>query len=115
MSEMFSDRLKAAREAAGLSRVQLAARAGINPAIIERWENGRVIPSDERQRSILAVCRKPRNEIAFLVAELQDEMAARLEKLAGDLETIIAARKPTPAAESEVRALRPAAKKRRAK
>jgi len=43
-STSFPDRLKAARVAAGLSRRQLAARIGVHPGTVAKWERGEAEP-----------------------------------------------------------------------
>ena len=43
-SETLADRLKAAREARGLTVKQFATRAGVKASTVEAWENGRNEP-----------------------------------------------------------------------
>lgn len=46
--------LRTRREALGLSRVQIAATAGVDPATIYRWETGRASPRPAIARAIVA-------------------------------------------------------------
>ena len=107
----FSDQLASAMDSARLSRAQLSARLGITTQQVEKWLSGRVVPSADRQREILAACRAPAPDIATLVADFEGEMRARLSALAGDLESLIAPKRANPAAVGE--ALADEAPKRR--
>jgi transcriptional regulator with XRE-family HTH domain len=107
----FGAQLKAAREAAGLSRVQLAERLHVGQGQIEKIENDRDEPTAERQQRLLAACRAPRPDIATRVAQIEARIVADLRALAGDLETI-AAREPTSTALAEVEATRPRRRQR---
>jgi transcriptional regulator with XRE-family HTH domain len=108
MSRTFGEQLKAARAAVGLSRAQLAHRLGTGTTQVGYWETDTRTPDPERQREILAACRKPRTDVADLVAEFEADMLARIGLLAGDLETLVAARQVTPSAVDAVQSSRPA-------
>ena len=84
----FGRQLQAAREAAGLTRVQLGERLGIGQGQIEKIENDRDTPSDERKRRFLAACRAPRPSIASRIAKIQEVLSDQLASLAVDLETL---------------------------
>ncbi len=58
-----------ARRAAGLSQRELAARAGVAQQEIARYERGRVTPSLERLRSLIAACGL---ELTFGLARADD-------------------------------------------
>jgi transcriptional regulator with XRE-family HTH domain len=90
----FADQLASAMDSARLSRAQLSARLGITTQQVEKWLSGRVVPSADRQREILAACRAPAPDIAALVSAFQQRMTAELETLAGDLESLIAEQRP---------------------
>ena len=103
MSREFSEQLRAAREAAGLSRAQLAARLRVSNTHIGYWETGTRVPPEDRQREMLAACRKPRADVAELVAKFEADLAGRVAELSGDLETLFAQRAVTPALEDAAR------------
>jgi transcriptional regulator with XRE-family HTH domain len=44
----ISERIKAARVAAGLSQRELADRLGVDPQVISRWERGTARPGRDR-------------------------------------------------------------------
>jgi transcriptional regulator with XRE-family HTH domain len=50
----FAARLKAARIAAGLTRDRLAARLGIHPATVAKWERGEAQPTPALRRRLQA-------------------------------------------------------------
>lgn len=93
MSPSFGKQLKQAREAAGMSRKQLAARVGASNTEVGFWETDTRTPSDERQRVILAACRLPRPGVAALIAKFEADLAERVAELSGDLETLFLAEK----------------------
>jgi transcriptional regulator with XRE-family HTH domain len=51
----FGDRLKTAREAAGLTGEAVGAQVGVSKATISHWEKGRYEPSIEQIRGLCAV------------------------------------------------------------
>jgi transcriptional regulator with XRE-family HTH domain len=51
----FGDRLKTAREAAGLTGEVVGAQVGVSKATISHWEKGRYEPSIEQIRGLCAV------------------------------------------------------------
>lgn len=110
----FSERLRAAREAAGLSRSQLAARLGLGIAVIDKYENGRTTPSAEIQRKFLAACAARPDIVAQIIADMEQDIVQRLGKFASDLENaVVAARAVTPAAgSSAVDAAHPARRRK---
>jgi transcriptional regulator with XRE-family HTH domain len=90
-----------ARRAAGLSQRELAARAGVAQQEIARYERGRVTPSLERLRSLIAACGL---ELTFGLARADDSYdhqiaaalaltpAARLDTALRDAQPLRAAR-----------------------
>jgi len=48
----FADNLKAAREAAGLTQVDAAGRAGISQPLWSQYERGKTMPSVEQARRL---------------------------------------------------------------
>ncbi|HKZ19449.1 MAG TPA: helix-turn-helix transcriptional regulator [Acidimicrobiia bacterium] len=48
--ESFTDRFALYRRSKGLTQRQLAARLGIDPTTVGRWESGRGLPSDRLKR-----------------------------------------------------------------
>ncbi len=98
MASSFGQQLRAAREAAGLSRTELARRLMVSPVQLDKYENDRVTPSGDRQREILAACRKPSPVVAAIVQDLRDSINAKLDALANDLETLQSGVTVTPAA-----------------
>jgi transcriptional regulator with XRE-family HTH domain len=87
--ESFGDDLRAAREAAGLTRVQLAQRIGVNPTQVERIENGRVDPSEWRKRRYLAACTAGETTAQTLIEQLERDIADRIGVFRTDLETVM--------------------------
>lgn len=51
-SEIFKDRLRAAREMRGLSQVELAAKTGLPPSSIAHFEGGKRKPSFDNLRKL---------------------------------------------------------------
>ena len=49
----FSERLRVARKAAGLSQKALALGLGLDPSTVRAWESGRVGAGHERVREVL--------------------------------------------------------------
>ena len=103
--------LTQARRSAGLSQRALAARAGVAQQEIARYERGRVTPSLERLRALIAACGL---ELTFALTRADDSYdeqiaaalaltpARRLERALGDAQPMQAARAqaagaPTPA------------------
>jgi len=103
--------LTQARRSAGLSQRALAARAGVAQQEIARYERGRVTPSLERLRALIAACGL---ELTFGLTRADDSYdepittalaltpAQRLERALGDARSLRAARAqatgtPTPA------------------
>lgn len=66
---LSADLLVQARRRAGLSQRELAARAGVAQQEIARYERGRVTPSLERLRSLIAACGL---ELTFGLARADD-------------------------------------------
>lgn len=54
---MKPDEIKRAREALGISQVDLAARIGVTTAAVESWEQGRRRPSPEAAAKLLHLLR----------------------------------------------------------
>lgn len=52
MSNVFSERLKAARERRGLSQSELASRSGLQPSAISHFETGNRSPSFENLKKL---------------------------------------------------------------
>lgn len=48
----FPEILKAARDAADLSQVELAARLGVAPRTVQYWEAGRITPQPKHRRAL---------------------------------------------------------------
>lgn len=57
--------LKEAREAAGLSYTELAAKIGVSSQTVYNWETGRYSPSKPSQIAILLVLGRGEDEIRF--------------------------------------------------
>lgn len=51
--------LKAAREAAGLSRADLAALLGVHPSAVTQWENGEKAPRLDRMVALRVALHNP--------------------------------------------------------
>jgi transcriptional regulator with XRE-family HTH domain len=90
-----------ARRNAGLSQRELAARAGVAQQEIGRYERGRVTPSLERLRSLIAACdleltfglaRADNSYDEQIVAALKLSPAERLERALRDAQPLRAAR-----------------------
>src|SRR5258708_39556378 len=90
-----------ARRSAGLSQRALAARAGIAQQEIARYERGRVTPSLERLRSLIAACgleltfglaRADHSYDEQILAALALAPARRLERALRDAPPLRAAR-----------------------
>jgi transcriptional regulator with XRE-family HTH domain len=90
-----------ARRAAGLSQRGLAARAGVAQQEIARYERGRVMPSLERLRSLIAACgleltfglaRADHSYDEQVVQGLALDPAGRLERAMRDAQPLRAAR-----------------------
>lgn len=56
---LFGQRLQNAREAAGMSREQMAGRLGIKTATLEKWEAGKVEPRANRLQMIASLLNVP--------------------------------------------------------
>ena len=93
----FREQLDREMKKHGVSRNRLALRMDTNYQQIGRWLRGDNVPSAEDQRAILAACRLGDPTVALLISEFEEEMVKRLGALAGDIETLLAAAKATPA------------------
>ncbi len=51
----FKDRMKAAREAAGLNQSEMARRLGLSPQSVQKWESGETIPRGRRMQQVAEV------------------------------------------------------------
>lgn len=54
LKAIIAANLKAARDAAGLTQLQLASRAGTDPMNISRWERARVMPTTDNLAGVAA-------------------------------------------------------------
>lgn len=70
------------REAAGLNRRQLAARLGVSPSMITRWEKAEVkISPESSERLEAALAGKPVETLEARVTRLEGQMELMLERL----------------------------------
>ena len=56
---MTGEKLKAAREAAGLTRKALAASLGVSYSMVYRWETGGVTPGEAVQQKLRSLFIEP--------------------------------------------------------
>ena len=56
---LFGERLKNAREAAGMSRESIAGRVGVKVETIEHWESGKVQPRANRLQTLASLLNVP--------------------------------------------------------
>lgn len=118
MPEEFKDRLRRAREARGLSQVDLAAKTGLQPAAVSHFETGQRSPSFENLRKLAdalslsvdyllgrideeqhgqGLAAAPRAQVLFRNAEmLSEEGFSQLEFMAQMLRDREKQRKPPP-------------------
>jgi putative transcriptional regulator len=54
----YAELLKALREKLLLTQTELAKKLGVSYVSINRWENGKNIPSIKAKRKIVSLCRK---------------------------------------------------------
>lgn len=66
---MTGDLIKEARQRAGLTQVELAARLGKAQSVIARWERDDVSPSLETVRDIIRACGL---ELTFFISKFDD-------------------------------------------
>lgn len=105
--EIFSKRLKQARELRGLSQAQLAAKAGLPPASISHFESGPRKPSFDNLKSIASALdvttdyllgRSNTPEASATVGQLHRDLnkltSNDLELTKGFVELLINKRKP---------------------
>ncbi len=108
----FAEQLAAAMQDAAVNRRQLATRLNVSTQEIGFWLRGDRIPDADRQRAILAACRAPEPTVAWVVEELERDIAKRLQTFRADLETVIGRTTVTPGvAEQVVGAIRPKPKR----
>jgi transcriptional regulator with XRE-family HTH domain len=100
-----------ARRSVGLSQRELAARAGVSQQEVARYERGRVTPSLERLRALVAACGL---ELTFALARADDSYdeqiatalaltpAVRLQRALADAEQLRVARAQAPAAPAPI-------------
>jgi|SRR5688572_18519576 len=68
MASAVSEAVRGARRAAGLTQAQLAARLGLKPRAVSRWERGKSEPSRRHQRAMVAVIGERNAEAATALA-----------------------------------------------
>src|SRR5690349_3169840 len=68
MASAVSEAVRGGRRAAGLTQAQLAARLGLKPRAVSRWERGTSEPSRRHQRAMVAVIGERNAEAAATLA-----------------------------------------------
>lgn len=92
MSEQFNERLRRAREARGLSQLDLANKTGLQPAAISHFETGQRSPSFDNLRKLADALSL---SIDYLLCRIDEEQhgqglaaAPRAQKLFRDAEKL---------------------------
>jgi transcriptional regulator with XRE-family HTH domain len=79
----YAKGIQMAREQAGLSKRQLASRAGFNPSYIGLLESGKRLPSLEALETIAGVTGVPMGLLMLMCAESQDLKGIDTSEAAG--------------------------------
>ena len=74
----MQDIVKATRKALGLSQEGLAAALNVSFSTVNRWENGRAVPSDMAQAALFALCRERGVDAFAMVMDAVNARAARI-------------------------------------
>jgi transcriptional regulator with XRE-family HTH domain len=73
---LFGERLRNAREAAGMSEKRMANRIGVKTSTIRKWENGEMEPRANRVQMIASLLNVP---LLWLLAGSQQVPASAIE------------------------------------
>lgn len=63
LKKLVGDRLKAAREAAGLSQDDVAQKLDVDQSRVSRWETGKNLPTGERRKRLIKLLRVSQDDI----------------------------------------------------
>jgi len=85
----IAQRIREARDAAGLSQRQLAARLRVSAGAVARWEKGEIKPSIKRRVALSSVLNIPFRELlpeaASVNDAIKDPVIAAIVQLLGEL------------------------------
>lgn len=68
----IGQRIRAARDGAGLSQRQLATRLRVSPGAVARWEKGEIKPSIKRRVALSSILKIPFRELLPEAAAVND-------------------------------------------
>lgn len=110
MSNQFGDRLKATREARGLSQADLAERSGLQSSAVSHFENGRRAPSFDNLKKLADALSV---SIDYLLGRVEETASSgpTVQKIFRDLSKMTAADQESLAALADVLAKKNSEKK----